>query len=170
MRVKKMTKEKKQNTMEPSDEFRDFGKKLPYQEEAGFFEQFSENTLQLAKRRELSRRKSLVLWRTVAVAASLSALAFLGYYLFEPDRPVNNQIVHEQQSVGQPQLKNQEVTKQPEVAEIKKDSSEKMPEELVAEESNNEEIGDVLADLTDEELSQLAAMYQADLFISESEQ
>jgi len=156
--------------MEPTDEFRDFGKKLPYQEPEGFFEQLSEKALQQAKLREQNRRKSLVLWRTVAVAASLSALAILGYFMFEPEKPVTNQIVQEQQPVEPPQLKNQAIIKQPEVAEIKKVAPEKVLEKIEEKEINTEDIGDVLADLSDEELVQLAAMYKADPFISESEQ
>lgn len=152
--------------MDPTDEFRDFGKKMPYQEPTGFFDQFSEKTLQQAKRREQNRKKSLVVWRTVAVAASLSALALLGYFMFEPEKPETSQIVQEKQPVEQPQIKNQEIIKQPEVSEIKK----AVPEKVVEKESNTEEISDVLADLSDEELLQLAAMYKTDPFISESEQ
>jgi hypothetical protein len=156
--------------MEPIDEFRDFGKKLPYQETADFFDQFSEKTLNQAKLREQHRRKTVVLWRTVAVAASLSALAWLGYFMFEPERPVNNPIVQEKQSVELQIVPKQEIPEQPEVAEIKKAAPEKVSEKIVAKENNTEEIADVLADLSDEELSQLAAMYKADPFISESEQ
>lgn len=156
--------------MEPTDEFRDFGKKLPYQEPAGFFEQLSEKTLQQAKLREQNRRKSLVLWRTFAVAASLSALAILVYYMLEPEKPVTNQIVQEQQPVEPPQLKNQAIVKQPEVAEIKKVAPEKVLEKIEEKEINTEELADVIAELSDEELMQLAAMYKADPFISESEQ
>jgi len=53
--------------------------------------------------------------------------------------------------------------------EITESISEKVPYKIVAEEYSTEEIGDVLADLSDEELLQLAAMYDTDLFISESE-
>jgi hypothetical protein len=161
---------KKQYNMKPTDEFRDFGKKMPYHEPAGFFEQLSEKTLQRAKRRELSRKKRLVLWRTIALAASVSALALLGYYLFEPEKPVKNPIVLEQQPVEQSPVNNQEIVRTPEVLEITESVSEKAPDKIVVEENNAEEIGDVLVDLTDEELMQLAALYQADLFISESEQ
>jgi len=156
--------------MDPTDEFRDLGKKLPYQEPTGFFDQLSEKTLQQAKLREQRHRKSLVLWRTVAVAASLSALALLGYYLFEPEKPELHQIVQGKQSVELQINPKQEIPEQPEVAEIKKAIPEKLTETIVAEENNTEEIGDVLADLSDEELLQLAAMYKADPFISESEQ
>jgi len=154
--------------MEPTDEFRNFGKKLPYQEPAGFFDQLSERTLQQAKRREQSRRKTLVLWRTVAVAASLSGLALLSYFMFEPERPVANQIVQEKHPVEQQIIQKQEIAKQPEIiAETKKAT---VPEKVIAIENNAEEISDVLADLSDDELLQLASMYKADLFISESEQ
>jgi len=156
--------------MEPTDEFRDFGKKIPYQEPAGFFEEFSEKTLQQAKRRELSRKKKLVLWRTVTVAASLSGLALLGYFMFEPERPEHNSIVFENQSVGQQIIQEQEITKQPKIAEIEKTIPEKVPEKIEVKEIDNEDIGDVLADLSDEELLEMSAMYKADPFMSESEQ
>ena len=156
--------------MEPTDEFRDFGKKLPYQEPAGFFEQLSEKTLQQAKLREQRRRKRLVLWRNVAVAASLSALAMLGYFMFEPEKPELNPIVQETQPVEQQIIENQETPKQPEVAEIKKAIPGKASETIVVKENNTEEIGDVLADLSDEELLQLAAIYKTDPFTSESDQ
>jgi hypothetical protein len=106
----------------------------------------------------------------VAVAGSLSALAWLGYFMFEPERPVNYPIVQEKQPVEQQIVPKQEIPQQPEVAEIKKASPEKVSEKIVAKENNTEEIADVLADLSDEELLQLAAMYKADPFISESEQ
>lgn len=156
--------------MEPMDEFRDFGKKLPYQEPADFFDQISEKTLQQAKLREQNRKKSLVLWRTVAVAASLSALALLGYFMFEHEKPETSQIAREKQPVEQQIIQKQEIAKQSEVAEIKNIIPEKVPEKIVAKENNTEEIGDVLADLSDDELMQLAAMFKADPFIEEAVQ
>lgn len=156
--------------MEPINEFRDFGKKLPYQEPTGFFEQLSEKTLQQAKLREQHRIKRLFFLRNMAVAASLSALALLGYFMFEPEKTVESAFVLEKQSVEQQQINNEDLKKQPEVTEIKKPIQEIAPETSVANENSTEEIGDVLADLSDEELMQLAAMYKADPFISESEQ
>ncbi|MBW8325611.1 MAG: hypothetical protein K0M50_12675 [Prolixibacteraceae bacterium] len=159
------------NDMKQPDEFPGIGKKLPYSEPVGFFERFSEKTLEQAKLREQNRKRSLVLWRTVAVAASVSALALLGYFMFEPELPESPQIVQEKQPVEQPLIKEPEIAKQPEIGtEIKKMATEKVPEKFIAEEKDMEEIGDVLADLSDEELQQLAAMYKADPFISESEQ
>lgn len=155
--------------MKQPDEFPGIGKKLPYHEPVEFFERFSEKTLQQAKLREQNRKRSLVLWRTVA--ASVSALALLGYFMFEPELPESSQIVQEKQPVEQSIIKEPEIAKQPEIGtEIKKMATEKVPEKFIAEEKDMEEIGDVLADLSDEELQQLAAMYKADPFISESEQ
>ncbi len=154
--------------MEPTDEFRNFGKKLPYQEPTGFFDQLSEKTLEQAKRREQRRRKTAVLWRTVAVAASLSGLALLGYFMFEPERPLTNQIAQEKHPVEQQIIQKQEVVKQPGiVAETKKAM---VLEQVIAKEFDTEEISEVLADLSDDELLQLATMYKADPFIIESEQ
>lgn len=156
--------------MKQQDEFPGIGKKLPYREPVDFFEGLSEKTLQQAKLREQLRRKSLVLWRTVVVAASVSGLALLGYFMPEPEKPEIQQIVQEKLPVEQPQIINQEKAKHPEVAEIPKTATEKVPETIDAKETAVEEIADVLADLSDEELLQLAAMYKADPFISESEQ
>jgi len=157
--------------MEPTDEFRNFGKELPYQEPVDFLDQFSEKTLLQAKQREQSRKKSIIFWRTITVAASLSALALLGYFMLGPEKPVNNPVVLEQQPAEKPAIEGQGMVNQTEIiTETKKAVPEKVKDKTVAEESNGEEIGDVLADLTDEELMQLAAIYQADLFISESEQ
>jgi len=159
------------NDMKQLDEFPGIGKKLPFREPVEFFERFSEKTLQQAKFREQNRKRSLVLWRTLAVAASISALALLGYFMFEQKLMESPQIVQEKQPVEQPIIKEHEMTQQPEIGtEIKKQDAEKVPAKFVAEEEDTEEIGDVLADLSDEELLQLAAMYKADPFMSESEQ
>lgn len=158
--------------MKENIDFQGIGKNTPYKVPAGFFETVSENILQKAKQREQNRRKNLILWRTMAVAASMAAVFFLGYIISGPDiKQESNQLVQnnqpvEQQIVGQ----KQEITKKPTVAEIRKAEPEKVPEKIIAEENYTEAIGDVLADLSDEELLQLAAMYKTDPFINESEQ
>lgn len=159
------------NDMKQLDEFPEIGKKLPYREPVDFFEGLSEKTLQQAKLREQNRRRNLILWRTLAAAASISALALLGYFMYEPELVVSPQIVQEKQPVEIPFIKEPETAQQPEIgSEIKKEVTEKVPEKTVTEGNDTEEIGDVLADLSDEELQQLAAMYKADPFMSESEQ
>jgi len=157
--------------MNNSDEFPGIGKKLPYSEPDGFFSGLSEKTLKEAKLREQNRRRITILWRSVAVAASISALAFLGYFMFEPDLKKSHQIVQEKTLLEQPIISEPEIVKETEVvAEYKKVVSEEVTEAVVINEEKSEEIGDVLADLSDEELSQFAAMYKTDPFLSESDQ
>jgi hypothetical protein len=153
--------------MKEDIEFQEIGRKTSYKVPDGFFEQVSEKTLQKAKQREQNRRKSIVLWRTVAVAASLAAVFLIGYFNQDPDlKTESNLIVQEKQRVEQPVIQKQEITKQPELAEIRK----AVPEKIITKDNGTEVIGDVLADLSDEELMQLAAMYKTDPFISESGQ
>ena len=164
-----MTKEKKQNNMEPKDEFRNIGKKLPYQEPVGFFDQISEKTLRQAKIREQNHKKNRTLWRTVAVAASLSALALLSYFMFEPEAPVTNPIALQQKPVNQSLVIVPELIKKPKTTEAKKTLRKNAPEKLDVTGNADEKISDVMADLSDEELHQLAVMCEADPFITDSE-
>ena len=69
--------------MEPNDEFQDVGKKLPYMAPDNFFEKAAMKTLQEAKIRERKSRQIIYLWRSVAIAASLTALAILGFFMFQ---------------------------------------------------------------------------------------
>lgn len=157
--------------MQENNEFPGNGKKTPYKVLDGFFETISEKTLLKAKQREQSRSKRLVIWRTMAVAASLAAIVFIGYNISNPElKPQSTLIVLDDQPVEQQVIKNQEAAKEPKVTEIKKVVTEKVPENIIADETNAEEISDVLADLSDEELLQLAAMFKTDPFISESVQ
>lgn len=153
--------------MKEVDEFQKIGKKLPYQMPGNFFELVSEKTLRKAKQREQNRRKSLMLRRIVTVAASLSALALLGYFMLEPNRPETNLIVQEKQTVTKPIIEQkQEVPEQPTEAEIRKT----VPEKTLAKEKIVEKISDVISEMSDDELLQLAAMYKSDPFIGESAQ
>lgn len=150
------------------NEFQGIGKNTPYKAPDGFFEQVSEKTLEEAKQREQNHRKNLVLWRTVAVAATMVGIALFGYYMSEPEKTETKIVSIQEKQIDSIQSiqQIQGFSKQPAVAEIKK----AVPEKTIAEQNNTEAIGDVLADLSDEELMQLAAMYKSDPFISESEQ
>lgn len=148
-------------------EFQKIGKRTPYQTPVVFFEQISEKTLLKAKQRETYRRKSIMLWRTAAVAASLSALALLGYFVLEPNRPETKLVVQEKQAVIQPiTVQKPEVPEQSIVAEVKK----AVPEKTFAAVEITEKVTDVISEMSDDELLKLAAIYKADPFIGESEQ
>ena len=87
------------NTVE-DNEFQKIGKKTPYNTPDGFFEQISEKTLQKAKQREKGRRSNLILWRTVAVAASLAALFLIGYLISDPVlKPESKLVLKEKQMI-----------------------------------------------------------------------
>lgn len=154
--------------MNENTEFQKIGKNTPYKVPAGFFEQVSENTLQKAKFREQNRRKILILWRSVAVAASLTGIALLGYYWSEPERTETQiMIVQEKQPDSLQAIQLGQKNARP------LDVSEKRsiePEKADANDINKEGINDVLADLSDEELLQLAALYKIDPFTNESAQ
>ena len=150
--------------------FQKIGKEIPFKAPHDFFETISEKTLQKAKQREYNRRKIRRLWRSVSAAASLAALFFLGYFMLGPDiKSGSNQTAQEVQPTGRQIIHQKpEVAKESTVAEVEKKSA--VPEKTVIKTTENEVISDVLADLTDDELSQIAAMLQTDTFISESAQ
>ena len=157
--------------MQENNDFQGIGKKTPYKVPASFFENISEKTLLKAKQREQKRKKSMALWRTMAVAASVVAVFFLGTIISDPDiKQETSPMVRDIQSVEQQLIQNEEIVKHSEDIEIKKAIPEKVNGSTIVEEKDSEKIGDILADLSDEELLQLAAMYKTDPFISESEQ
>lgn len=151
--------------MKEDIEFQEFGKKLPYKVPEGFFEKISAKTLQEARKREQSARRRVIALRTLAVAASLVAVAFLGYHKFGPEKPEPVQTAeviatppHEQP------VQNVDTTlKSPAIAEQK--TSVAAPAEKAKPDEN---LSDVLADLSDDELLQMAAMYKSDTFLNES--
>ena len=151
--------------MKKDIEFHEIGKETPYRVPAGFFEQVSERTLLKAMQREHDRKRTLTLVRTFAVAASLVALAFLGYLKFGAEAPELKLSAKVEQSAPRQQLEQSpEIVKQASVSEINKTVPEKSNPKI----KETENMSDVLADMTDDELAQLDAMYKSDPFLSES--
>ncbi len=146
--------------------FQEIGKETPYQVPSGFFEQISEKTLQEARHREQSRKRNLTLWRTMAVAASLVAFAFIGYLKFDNEKPSTNLIVQEKPAVTPMGEQTQEIFNQPAVNE----KPTIAPEIKISTVKEDEDISKILSDLTDEELLQLAAMVKTDPFMEVAQQ
>ena len=151
--------------MKEDIEFQEFGKKLPYKVPEHFFEKVSVKTLQEARKREQNSRRKVIALRTFAVAASLAAVAFLGYLKFGPEKsqpvqtaevvtsPLNGQTKQMADTMMKSLEANGQKTANPEIAgKVKAD----------------ENLSDVLADMSDDELLQLAAMYKSDTFLNES--
>ena len=142
-------------------EFQDIGKNTPYKVPDGFFEKISGKTLQKSKERELKFRNRIVLWKALAVAASFVALISIGYLTFSPRIQMDSkQTVQNKQSV------EQQITPQKQESLDEKT----VPEKQIATKNKTEVFDDVLPDLSDEELLQIAAVYKTDPFIGESEQ
>jgi len=153
--------------MKEEMEFQEIGKNTPFKVPDGFFEKISEKTLQKAKLREQNSRKILIALRTFAVAASLSAIALLAYFITGTEKTEIKQLVQNEQTEMKDTIHQTEaITKKITIAEIKK----KAPVKTTFKETKPEEITDVLSEMSDDELLQLAAMYKSDLFIGESPQ
>jgi len=159
-----MSKIKKEMSEDP--EFQKIGRKLTYKVPDGFFEQVSEKTLLKAKKREQTSKSRMITLRTFAVAASFLAIALLAYFITGTEKPEIKQVVQDKQIVVKDTIRQTEVVaKQITIAEIKKAA----PVKAVAIENKPEGITDVLSELSDDELLQLAAVYKSDLFIEEAQ-
>ncbi|HET6559502.1 MAG TPA: hypothetical protein VFG54_19420 [Prolixibacteraceae bacterium] len=151
--------------MKEDIEFQNIGKNTLYKAPDGFFEQISERTLQRAKLRQQIQRRNLILLKTLTGAASLAAVVFLGYFLSEPGKPEQKLVIHQNKPQTEQVMKQKPIVlKEPIAAIQEKDSIEKTSPEV----KSGEDMMDVIADLSDEELMQLAAMYKADPFIEEA--
>ena len=152
--------------MKEDTDFQEIGRKTTYKVPEGFFEKVSEKTLLLAKQRERKSRKIVIALRTFAVAASFSALVLLSYFMIEKEKPITKLIAVQKQTEVKDTIRQEDqIVKQIVITEKKKVA----PEKIVAKEIFPEEITDVLSELSDDELLQLASVYKSDVFIEESQ-
>lgn len=151
--------------MEQIDDFKDIGKQLPWQEPYGFFDQLPEKTLLKARNRNHKHARKIFLWRTFSAAASLVAIVFVGQYFWDSGKPEKVVLV-----VQDEQKQTEQVTPE------KTESLEAKPilirnvdsvSILKSASIDMENMNDILVDLSDAELTQLAAMYQTDPFTEE---
>lgn len=153
--------------MKEDIEFKRIGKRTTYKAPDGFFESVSEKTLQKAKLKEQNHRRNLTLWRTMAVVASLTAVILLGYYISEPVGPENKVIVQDNHLQTEQVIEqNPKSLKNPTIEIVKNDTTEKVIPEVIS----SENMTQVLAGLSDEELLQLSAMFKSDPFMEETMQ
>lgn len=158
--------------MEPIDEFKGIGKRLPYKAPDDFFEHAALKTLQEAKRRERESRKTIYLLRSVAVAASLAAIGFAGYFMLNRDAlPETQIVVQDGKHEVRPAIEKEVVQPSADTLPAKESiTPEKVEQQAVAKEEPNENMDELLADLTDEELLQMAALIKSDPFEGVQEQ
>lgn len=152
--------ETKPDNMNQPDNFPGIGKRLPYREPENFFYRLPERTLEKAKQRTQSTSSLRIVWKAVAVAASIAAVVFLVFISQnEPRLPVVAEI--KSKAVEAPVIQEEQVsTAQKEIETPKAEVPPKEQTVAIPEEN----VSDVLADLSDEDLLQMAAMFEADLF------
>jgi len=172
--------------MKEDTEFEEIGRKSPYKVPEGFFEQISEKTLLKAKQQEQNHRKIMITLRAFAIAASFFAIALLGYFMSESGKPEVKQIVQKtqieeklnkpgqpdkKQTIRQPAKSDRKITISEinKVAAVKTEPNEIIPAKTDSNEIIPENLTDVLPEISDDDLLLLAAMYESDLFIDESQ-
>jgi len=152
--------------MEPNDEFPEIGKRMPYRAPDDFFENVASKTLLEAKMRERKSRHTVYLWRSLGVAASLAAVGLVGYFMFQNNIKSEVQVVVQDNKPAEQKVEEKIAIQKPsEILVV-----QKAPQKNVAEEKQTENVEEILADLTEEELLQIAAMIKTDPFSGEFEQ
>ena len=157
--------------MKENSEFWHFGKEVPYKTPAGFFESITEKTLQKAILREQMLRKNNIRRVVFSVAASATILLFLGYLwmIYPVDHSVSNLPSQDTQPARQTMIQKTPVPmNQIAAMETLKVQLDPSPARTSTESTKAEGLSDVLTEMTDEELQQMAALYQTDPFSEEA--
>ena len=152
-------------------EFKELGKKMPYSVPDGFFDRITEKTLNEARLREKARRKYVLIWRSMAIAASLTALVAIGYLLINLLPPGKTEQAAQNITAGlQNEVETREFREVINDMPVKEDYDKIKTESITINGSMDDEgIIDVLTSLTNEELMELAAMLKSDMFIEETD-
>ena len=159
--------------MKEDNEFRYIGKDVPYKTPPGFFDSITEKTLKKAILREKNLRKTNIRRLIYSLAASVAILFFLGYHFihFTEKMQPSELIVMGRSPVLQKVVPKSDISsKQITVAETTKTTSLKPSVTEISEPFRNEGLNDILTEMTDDELQQMAAQYKTDTFIMESVQ
>jgi hypothetical protein len=158
--------------MKTESEIQQAGKKMPYTVPDGFFDRITGDTLAEVKSRQKSRRRKIILWSSLAAVASLAALMTVGILVFplSSEKTGRQSVQNTSGNHARDSLIVQKVIIKGKPADPDNSSpTEKNAGKIMtgyAGEENNLE--DVLASLSDEELLQLAARLRSDIFTEES--
>jgi hypothetical protein len=155
--------------MKQEIEFEKIGKNIPYEVPEDFFDNITQKTLQEIKRREQYQKKFFLPGRIVAVAASFAILISIVFFLSHQNtRSYKTEFAEQNKikSTSEPKPKFTEkiLEEGKEVTLKKKAPVEKITEKPVQVIHKDEKIDDLLVDLSEEDLLQLAAIYKTDLF------
>ena len=160
------------------DKFSDIGKVNPYKVPEGFFDKISEETLSKAKYRETRSKRRFKLTRILVLftsAAAVLIIAFFGPWNFQKPESVSIALNNEKVNI---EISEPETVLAPETGNkinaekvINAENVEKQAEvkyENISEEGDD--LNEILADLSDEELQMMDDMYKSDPFMEETTQ
>lgn len=156
--------------MQPENEFRQFGKEIPYKTPEGFFESVPGKTLLAAKKRAQKQKIKRLTWISIGVAASLTAILYLALPIEVPVvLPASGPVSQEKKAIVEPKQPEM-LTQSKEPAKIPKKRVDSLVVNVpIAQEADaTEPMSAVLSDLSDDELRQIAVLYNTDTFLRES--
>ncbi len=157
--------------MEKEHDFQKIGKRTTFTVPDGFFEIVTYKTLQKAKKREQSLKRGRFLWKTLAMAASLIAFIYVGFYHSQfTERKLKSTSIENNELLAissKKPIKQENITPLS-VVETTKVTPDNSQARSKAKFSEPEILSDVLAELPDDELMQMATLLTTDPFIDES--
>jgi len=139
-------------------EFLRVGKELPYKVPEDFFETMPERTLQKAKARTVNHKKRVFFTGAFAVFAAAAAILVFVFLLPNHALKQENQLVAIVKTLDTPSGNAAKTVRPITEVDYKKTVSVKAPAAV----SKEENLEDILKNLSDEDLSELLAEYKAD--------
>jgi hypothetical protein len=163
--------------MKAEFDFNKVGKQTPYKVPPDFFDTITEDTL--SKATVCTSDSDNKVWRWTSIAATILIVLVTGYFTYnlnsDNEKPVAQTELKQNQPVVEPDLisaKAPAATEQTNTAEPKpliKQEIKTSPKgrEQVAHVKKAESLEDILAGVTDEELLELAALAETELYVYE---
>jgi hypothetical protein len=159
------------NKMQDFDEFQRIGKETPFEVPTGFFDTLAEKTLRKAITREHIHKKNNIRRLIFSVAASVAVLLYLGFLFKQDSAPLQGStlIVERTKPTNQSETKfGRETPIHDNINELNMVMPGKINEKELKTQEKTELLRDVLSDLTDDDLQQMAIRYKSDAFLNES--
>ena len=161
----------KHNKMQDSEEFQQIGKEIPYKVPTGFFESFAGKTLQEAISREKIHKRNKTLRLIFSVAASVAILFYLGLHFKQDYAPIKvpNLIVERTKPANKSANQtSRETINHLNIKNLNKEIPRINNERELSAKEKTEVLRDILSNLSDDDLEQIAIRYKTDAFINES--
>jgi hypothetical protein len=170
--------------MEEDFDFDKVGKRMPYKVPSGFFDSIAGSTLAEAEKRAAAKKEQTppVLWRVLAVAASVAVLVTIGYFMYTGSKLKNDNLLAGAVNIGAagsdtlliPEpvhpLATQNKSKAapgPKAANAPIPEQQQQQQQQLASAAKPETLDEILASISDEELLLLAAIVKSEQYVYE---